>query len=176
MKVVNVFYKLAKEHKEVRGFRYGRSYEKGAGNDFYPLIWVDDPILGNAVSPERGAVLQYTVNVDVLCLPESGAHILIAQSEAWHIGLDMFQRLKTARTGGAHGITFSFITLSDYYDDNAAGIRFTFTLALANDVSLCDDNFDPDKKLEGHDPLPDFATENPTGCAIFGEFGLPTFK
>lgn len=179
MIIINIFYELARQHTRIKGFRYGRTYEKGAGNDSYPLVWVDDPITGRAAgSPEAGRVLGYTVNVDFLGLPGRGARVPEVQAAAIDAGLSFAERLTQIR--GKTGVTvtgFTFVTLRDYYDDDAAGARFTYTLAAANPVDRCADVFDPDKQFPPRADLPDFATDHPDGCAVFGDTkGLPNFR
>lgn len=172
MQIVNFFYELAREHKRIRGFYYGKAYNKGAGNAVYPLIWVDDPIAGRSVNQ----TLQYIVNVDILGMPANDADIASVQQQALTIGLTIEEKIKQDRPGFTpDGI--SFISVSDYYDDNAAGFRFTFTLKQANPVDRCNDDFDPDKKFSHEKALPDFSTDHPDGCAIFEDKqGLPNFR
>lgn len=174
MKIVNLFYELARTHKTVRGFIYGKAYEKGAGTDLYPLVWVDDPVFASSANVE-GNALRYTVNVDILDIPTSGADVLPIQTAAQLAGLSFRERM---REGRAYSVeSFSFVTLRDYYDDNAAGVRFTYNVVLANPADLCIEYYDADKTLVRPADLPDFTVENPSGCAIFNDKqGLPTFK
>lgn len=171
MQIVNLFYELARQHKLINGFYYGKAYNKGAGNAVYPLVWVDDPISGRRINQ----TLQYTVNVDVLGLPSNDTEILSIQQEAFIVGLTMEEKLKKEKPG-FYPDGISFIGLSDYYDDNAAGFRFTFTLTQALPVDRCNEDFDPEKELLGAGSLPDFNTDHPQGCAIFKDKkGLPNF-
>jgi len=174
MQIVNFFYELAREHKQVKGFIYGRSYEKGAANEAHPLVWMDDPIYGAST----GGTIRYTVNVDVLGIPANDSEILDVQSEALNTGLSIIERIKQVRQfSGFSAEGFSFVTLRNYYDNNAAGQRFTITLVQANPVNKCADDFDPDKQFPKTEALPDFFVENPEGCAIFnGGTGLPNFE
>lgn len=179
MEIVNFFYELAQQHNQVRGFVFGKSYEKGAGNDLYPLVWLDDPITGNAyTTQETGRVIQYTVNVDFLGLPEDETQVLAVQSAAFDMGLAFFEKFKQTRPQtGISSSGFSFVSLRDYYDDNAAGYRFTYTLLQANPVDRCAEFFDPSKTFPTRKNLPDFLTDNPNGCAVFGDTNaLPNFK
>lgn len=180
MDMVNFFYELAKEHRRVRGFAWARSHNKGSGKDMYPLVWVDDPVMGTSIGlQQRGNGIQYTVNVDFLGLAKNAREKLDVQTEAFYTGLDFFERGKTLyKTHRIRLTAFNFITLSEYYDDNAAGCRFTFTAIGDNVVDRCADNFDPDKHLvDRPSRLPDFLTENPDGCAVFANaVTLPNFK
>lgn len=179
MEIVNLFYELARQAKTVKGFVYGKAYEKGAGNDFYPLVWLDDPITGRAyTTAETGRVIDYTVNVDFLGIPDDSAEVLTVQTAAFNLGLAFFEKFKQIRPQtGVSSSGFSFVSLRDYYDDKAAGYRFTYTMLAANPVDRCADEFDPNKVFPKRDALPDFMTDNPEGCAIFSSSNsLPNFK
>lgn len=174
MQIVNFLYELAREHRRVNGFIYGRTYEKGAANEAHPLVWLDDPIYGASA----GNTIRYTVNVDILGLPANNDEVLSVQGFALDTGLSMIERIKQVRaTSGFSCDAFSFVTLRDYYDNNAAGQRFTLTISQANPVDRCADDFDPAKQFPKVGALPDFTVENPDGCAIFNDgTGLPNFK
>lgn len=178
MQVVNFFYELARQHKRIKGFYYGKSYEKGAANDNYPLMWLDDPIYGNAIGPDGSNPLAYTCNVDILGIPANNTEVLAVQSEAFTVGLTLAEKIKqTRKVTGFYIGSYSFVSLRDYYDDNAAGYRFTYRILQANPVDRCNEDFDPNKQLPRPDTLPDFNTDNPDGCAIFNnKSGLPNFK
>lgn len=174
MQIVNFFYEIARQHRRIKGFAYGKGYEKGAGMEMHPLIWLDDPILGQSV----GNTIRYTVNVDVLGVPKKPSDAVAVQTEAFNVGMGIIERIKTQRAStGVSLDSFSFITLRDYYDNNAAGVRFTMQLITANPVDRCADDFDPTKQLGKIDALPNFDTDAPDGCAIFNNsVGLPDFK
>lgn len=175
MQIVNFFYELARQHKRIKGFNYDKSYDKGAGNDAYPLVWLDDPIYGQSVGTN---VVQYTCNVDFLGLPKDEAEVPTVQAEAFLVGLTFAEKIKLIRNVTGFSVErFNFISLRDYYDDNAAGFRFTFTINQANPVDRCAEDFDPEKQFNKIDALPDFKTDNPDGCAVFSDKkGLPNFK
>lgn len=174
MQIVNFFYELARQHKQIKGFIYGKSYEKGAANEAHPLLWLDDPIYGQSVNQ----TLQYTVNVDILGIPENDEDVLDVQTTAFNVGLAIAEKIKQTRAQTGYSIDgFSFVSLRDYYDNNAAGFRFTYTMVQANPVNRCGDDFDPSKQFPKVDALPNFKVENPDGCAIFSDkTGLPNFK
>ena len=174
MQIVNFFYELARQHKQIKGFIYGKSYEKGAANEAHPLLWLDDPIYGQSVNQ----TLQYTVNVDILGVPENDEDVLDVQTAAFNVGMAIAEKIKHTRAQTGYSIDgFSFVSLRDYYDNNAAGLRFTYTMVQANPVNRCGNDFDPSKQFPKVDALPDFKVENPDGCAIFSDkTGLPNFK
>jgi len=174
MEIVNIFYELARQHEKINGFRYGKTSDKGAGTDVYPLTWVDDPISGQ--SPKDN-VIRYTVNVDILGIPENDNDVLNVQSAAFVVGLSYREQIKkTAMQMGYSVESLSFISLRQYYDDDAAGYRFTYFIIAANPLDRCENNYDPAKQFSQNQPLPDFKTENPSGCAVFNDKGgLPNF-
>ena len=174
MQIVNLFYELARQHKRVKGFYYGKAYDKGAGTDRYFLVWMDDPVYGRSVNQ----TIQYTVNVDFLGIPAKDADVLAVQGEAFRVGLTFAEKVKQTRTKTGFFIDgFSFVSLSDYYDDGAAGFRFTYTVTHANPANICNDDFDPDKQFPDGPVLPDFNTDHPDGYAVFADKpGLPTFS
>lgn len=175
MEIVNLLYNLARTQISVRGFIYGKAYNKGAGTDAYPLVWLDDPITAGTVN-ELNSALRYTVNVDILDIPKSDADVLGIQSAALTIGLSFREKLKN-KFGGVSVESFNFITLRDYYDDNAAGVRMTYSIVAPNPLDICEEYFDDNKQFLQIKDLPDFSTENPNGCAVFNDkAGLPSFN
>lgn len=174
MQIVNLFYELARQHKKINGFFYGKTYEKGAANEAHPLLWLDDPVYGQSVNQ----TLQYTVNVDILGLPANDKEVLDVQTSAFNVGLSIAEKIKQAKEPRGFSVdSFTFLSLRDYYDNNAAGYRFTYTLKAVNPVDRCADDFDPSKEFPKIDALPEFNLENPDGCAVFNnKNGLPNFK
>lgn len=174
MQIVDFFYELARQHKRINGFIYGKSYEKGAANEAHPLMWLDDPVYGQSVN----RAIRYTVNVDILGIPETDKEVADVQTGAFNVGLSIAERIRQTRDKSGYTIDdFSFLSLRDYYDNNAAGFRFTYTIVQANPVDRCADDFDPDRAFPEREALPVFEVDNPDGCAIFNDkTGLPNFK
>lgn len=176
--IVRLFYELARTHERVRGFIYAQSRDKGYGNEFHPLVWLDDPILGRSGTNNA---YTWTVNFDVLGVPDgyySEEHI---QARADAIALDMIEKIKKTRFEDLkHGFSVGSVadlTLRNYYDNKAAGKRYTIELIGPYAGNRCTDPFDPDKVLPSDSLLPDIDTSNAQGCAIFKEKGdlLPNF-
>lgn len=174
MQIVDILYEIARRHKLIRGFMYGRSSGKGSASETHPLVWVDDPITAQSAGP----TLRYTINVDFLDLPVGDLTVKAAQGSMLTIGLDFVEKLKTLRTVTGYSVDgYRLITLSEYYDNAAAGVRMTISLVQANPANLCADNFDAGKQFPSVEVLPVFEVENPGGCAVFsGAPGLPDFK
>lgn len=178
MQIVNFLYELARQHERINSFVYGKAYRKGAGNHKYPLFWLDDPVSGR--SSNGGSVLSWSVNLDVLGIASDPAEIEPVQTAAFDAMLTTFEKIKELRGKGLSLFAvddFNFITVSDYYDDNAAGVRFSITFTAANPVDRCGDDFDPAKQFPTTERLPAFDTDAPNGCAVFSDKGgLPNFS
>lgn len=174
MQIVNFIHELARQHKQINGFIYGKGYEKGAANEAHPLIWLDDPIYGQT----KNNAITYTLNIDILGIPENDKEVLSVQSSAFMVGLQLAERIKQTRASTGISIDeYSFLSLRDYYDNKAAGVRFTYYITMANPVERCVNNFDIDKEFPKIESLPVFKVDNPNGCAIFSnKSGLPNFK
>lgn len=178
MQIVDFYYNIARENLRVKSFTYGKSYAKGAGTDRYPLIWLDDPIYGQTAQQNDYKALTWTTNVDILGIPVDEDDVIAVQAAAFTIGIGIPERAK--KIYAAAGITingFTFTSLRDYYDDKAAGYRFTYNLTQANPVDRCADDYDPAKVFTNPSALPSFAVDHPDGCAIFeNRTGLPNFS
>lgn len=174
MQIVDFFYELARQHKKINGFIYGKGDEKGAANEAHPLVWLDDPIYGQT----ENQTIRYTVNVDILGIPETEEEVLEVQNAAYDAGLTFAEKIKQIRHDTGFSIDgFTFLTLRKYYDNNAAGVRFTYIVIQANPVNRCADDFDITKEFPKVSALPSFTVENPNGCAVFNnKTGLPNFK
>lgn len=177
MQIVDTFYDMARQHKLIKGFKYGKPSEKGAGTDLYPLTWVDDPINGQTVASAtvKLGLIRQSVSVDILGLPADDNDVLAVQKAAYVVGLSYAEKLK--EYAGVTIDSFSWITLRDYYDDNAAGVRFTYYVNGANPINLCGDFFDPTKEFNKESLLPAFVADHPDGCAVFNNNKtLPNFR
>jgi hypothetical protein len=174
MQIINLFYELARQHNQIRSFYYGKSYEKGSGNEAHTLVWLDDPLYGRSVNQ----TIAYTCNVDFLGIPEDDKNTIDVQTAAFTVGLEFAEKIKQEQAKTGFSLSdFSFISLRDYYDNKAAGYRFTYTIIQANPVDKCNNDFDPNKQFPTRDALPQFNIENPDGCAVFTDKnGLPNFK
>lgn len=172
MEIVNFWYELARQNKVIKGFIYGRPSAKGAGNEVYPLTHLDDPIAGQS----QGNTVRYTCNVDITGLVIDGATVAEVQAKAFEVGLSYWQKIKDL--GGFFSVEgFTFVSLSEYYDNDVAGYRFTYTLVSANPINMCIEYFDPNKEFPKATTFADFKTDNPQGCAVFSDKGgLPNFN
>lgn len=178
MQIVDFYYNIARENLRIKSFTYGKGYQKGAGTDRYPLIWLDDPIYGQTAAQNKLNALSWTTNVDILGIPTDDEDVIAVQAAAFLIGVGIAERAKVIYPNAGVTISgFSFTSLRDYYDDKAAGYRFTYNITQANPVDRCADDYDPTKVFSMPSLLPSFVVDNPDGCAIFeGRTGLPNFS
>lgn len=177
MQIVNFLYELARQHTRINSFVYGKAYTKGAGNNKYPLFWLDDPVSGQT---DGDNVIRWSVNMDVLGIPANNDEVEAVQTAAFNSMLTTFEKIRELKRTGLSRFSlgdFNFISLRDYYDDKAAGFRFSFTISQPNPVDRCVEDFDPAKQFVTTEALPTFETEAPSGCAVFADKGgLPNFK
>ena len=178
--IINTFRELARKHKLIKSFYYNRNYELGEGNELHPVFWLEDPIYSNN---SNGNGFLTTVNFSILLIPNKDLSILDCQDLAFSIGLNIIEKLKNDEDSEIRiKNDWSFITLSNYYDNNAAGIRFTAQLYNRNmsDYCLLNEHFDEDKEFETNEVLNDFTVNANSNCEVFSnkilDFKLKTKK
>lgn len=179
-RITNIFYTQARQHKSLKAFYYGRNYELGSGKDLYPLLWLEDPLTGH----NRSNVFSNSVNFSILLLPDKEHSIAGLQSLAFSMGLNIIERIK--KHGNELGVSvqsdWSYLTLSNYYDDNACGCRFSVNFTQANMQNLCliDEQFDVDKQFEEMSALNSLDVSPANTCQVFTDkfpvFDLKTRK
>jgi len=178
--IINIFYNQARQHKSLKAFYYGRNYELGSGKENYPLLWLEDPLKGY----NQNNVFANSVNFSVLFLPDKEHTTASLQSLAFSIGLNIIERIK--RYSNELGVSiqpnWSYLTLSDYYDDNACGCRFSVSFTQGNMQNLCliDEQFEEDKQFDTVSLLKDFDINPANNCEVFTDkfpvFDLKTRK
>jgi len=189
--LIELLYQLAKEHKLIKSFKYdtlGRG--QGIGNEYYPQIFVEEPIQ-IATNYNDDNTTKSVINFDILLLPQALENFDVSQptptqlqSIAHSIGLNFIAKIKdsyklwlddeTNPYQPFKVVSYSFLTLRYFYDNDSVGVRCTLTLERKNPLDMCniDEHFDPDKELPLDKLLPDIPTPDPTGCVKF-DFKLP---
>lgn len=153
--IVNTFREQARCHKSIKSFHYGRIYEQGSGNELHPLFWLEDPIIGN----NQGNLFSGTANFSVLFIPPNKNTILHFQDMAFSIGLNILERIKQNENSHIRILpSWTYITLRDYYDNDACGCRFSVDFTHLNMQNLCliDEQFDEKKDFDTHKVFNDF--------------------
>lgn len=164
--IINTFRQQAKEHKSIRAFYYDRSYEIGSGKDKYPLLWLECPMIGR----NQNNVFSNTMNFSILFIPDKDKTVEDIQNIAFSIGLNIIERMRQDRDSDISILpNWSYLTLRNYYDDNAAGCRFTVNLTHRNMQNLCliDDQFDTGKVFDTDTTLKGITTSVANNCEIF---------
>lgn len=187
--VIETFYDLSKQHKLIRSFVYDRvSKGMGTGEKNYPQCFLEDPIYILDSTPLDGKVY-VTVNFDITCLPHAFSNYNVKQlteeeceNVCHQIALHYVARLRELNKdfdtrNGVEVAKFSFVTLRNWGDDKAAGVRCTIRLAVDNDIQLCDldEHFDPEKEFDLGKLLDDVDTDNAHGCTTFS-YKLPRIR
>lgn len=185
--IVNTFYNLAKEHKLVRGFKYDKvSKGMGVGDEIHPFVFLEDPLWFGDTNLTTG-VVPVTVNFEVLITPQMLNNYSVypstesGQALCESIGKNFIARLKQFVADGDPNIkgvvSWNFMTLKHFYDNDADGVRFTLVLNVKNDINFCDTDahFDPDKEFKIEEPLGEIDTDSAQGCAVF-DHKLPKFN
>ncbi len=166
--ILNIFRNQARQHKAIRAFYYNRNYELGSGKDTYPLLWLEDPITGR----NNNNTFSNSINFSLLLIPGQENTVAELQNLAFSIGLNIIERIKKQENELGISILpdWTYLTLSDYYDDNACGCRFSVNFTQANRQNLCliDEQFDESKQFEENSPLKDFDISPAGNCEIFG--------
>lgn len=188
-KIVDTFYKLSKEHKLVRSFIYDRiSKKKGTGEQLYPQVFLEDPIYINKSQPlQRQIPIQ--VNFDITCLPHAFNNYNVeqlteeqCQNVCHEIALSFISKIRQDNKNilkdtfqGIEIDEYSFLTLRNWSDDNASGIRCTLNLLVDSDIQLCDidEHFDPEKEFDLGNILKDINTDDPVSCNATFDYKLP---
>jgi len=165
--IIDIFRQQAREHKLIRAFYYNRSYELGSGKDMYPLFWLEDPVRGY----NKDNTFSNSVDFSILFLPCSEESVSHLQNLAFSTGLNIIERIKKHRNELGISIlpNWDYMTVRDYYDDNAVGCRFSVTFSQLNMQNLCliEDQFDKDKEFDKSNPLTDFNVSPANNCEIF---------
>lgn len=171
--IIDTFRQQAREHKTIRAFYYNRTYEQGSGKEMYPLFWLEDPLTGK----NENNVFRSSVNFSVLFVPTQNDSVEELQNMAFSIGLNMLERIK-ADTDSPIGILpdWSYLTLREYYDDDACGCRFSVNFTQRNMQNLCliEEQFDAEKEFEVKRGLNQFDISPANACEIFSD-KLPEF-
>lgn len=191
-KIVDTFYKLSKEHKLVRSFIYDRiSKKKGTGEQLYPQVFLEDPIYINKSQPlQRQIPIQ--VNFDITCLPHAFNNYNVeqlteeqCQNVCHEIALSFISKIRQDNKNilkdtfqGIEIDEYSFLTLRNWGDDNASGIRCTLNLLVDSDIQLCDidEHFDPEKEFDLGNILKDINTDDPVSCNATFDYKLPNIR
>lgn len=188
--IVSLFYNLSKEHKLVKSFKYDRiSKGMGIGDEYHPLVFLEDPIFLNIASLKSG-IVPATINFNVVITPQQEENINkypkieVLQSICESIALNFIAKIREMinlyEVEGVESIvSWNILTLRHWSDNDCAGVRVTLVLNVKNEINFCDldEHFDPKKDFDFEQFLPSYKTDNAMGCAVFNDkTKLPTFE
>lgn len=171
--IIELFRTQAREHRSIKSFYYNRNYEIGSGNEQHPLLWLEDPIAGR----NQDNTFVNTVNFSILFIPNENSNTDDLQNLAFSAGLNIIERIKLTQKEHVSVLpTWSFVTLRDYYDNNACGCRFTVDLLQRNMQNLCliEEQFDTAKDFDKNQSLNNFNVSVAQQCETFTN-KLPVF-
>ncbi|MBD8346507.1 hypothetical protein [Dysgonomonas sp. HGC4] len=164
--IIEMFRRQAREHKTIRSFYYNRNYEIGSGNEAHPLFWLEDPLTGR----NNANTFSNTANFSILFVPKDDSEIANLQNLAFSIGLNILERIKYDNAVPVSILpTWSYLTLRNYYDNNACGCRFTVDFVQRNmqDLCLIEEQFDVLKDFEAEGILNSFDVKTANTCETF---------
>lgn len=174
--VVDILYEIAKQHLSIKSFVYDSVNEIGNGSELYPLFWLEDPILLNSTAAN---IIRVDFNFSITEVPTNNSEVKAVQDRCFATGLSVIEKLRGLKDITSMSVVdFSAVSLRRYYDNNAAGYRFSVTANRVNPQKLCklNEEFDPSREFPKMDNLPKFDTNNKNGCAIFSDKSeLPKF-
>lgn len=192
--IIRTFYNIARSHKLVRQFKYDRlSKGSGVGEENHPLVFLEDPIYIGDSTLNEGTV-RCTVNFDVVMTPQAFENFNIkqlsaeeCQSVAHSIALNFVAKLKDINNNyeeydddeyntSIKVVSYSFMTLRNWYDNNAAGVRCTMVISVANPVNYCDldEHFSEEKEFDLGELLQPVDTDGAQGCIdVTFDYKLP---
>lgn len=171
--IIEMFRRQAREHKTIRSFYYNRNYEIGSGNELHPLLWLEDPLTGR----NHANTFTNTANFSILFIPKDDSEVANFQNMAFSIGLNMLERIKQHDTLPVSILpSWTYLTLRNYYDNNACGCRFTVEFVQRNMQNLCliEEQFDNEKDFEETNLLNSFEVKTSNACETFVN-KLPVF-
>ena len=156
--IVNIFREQARCHKSIQSFYYNRNFELGSGNEAHPMLWLEDPITGR----NQSNLFVNSVNFSILFIPDNNNDELKLQNLAFSIGLNIIERIKHHQSDKLTILPdWTYITLRNYYDNNACGCLFSINFNQLNMQNLCliDEQFDNNLAFDKTDSLNRFNTE-----------------
>jgi hypothetical protein len=149
--IKNIIRDVALRHKGVRSFYYKGEDLINAQNDHeYFQVVLDDVSLHELNITTN----IFTVNLDIYVLGFVGSDKTVdeVQTSAYTIAVDIVAWMDNKiENVGVHD--YSFLTVSRFTDDNAAGVKISLELWVPSPLNLCEyeDNFND----EPYEPAPD---------------------
>ena len=153
---VEIFKNLALRHKGVKTFRYQNDIYNNAQNNYKTYQVYMDTISLHQLNITTN-IFKSEFQLYILSQPDgtSGNTIEDVQTNAFSIAVDILGALDTWEDykGILSLYDYSILTLSEYSDDNSAGVKLSVVLATPSPLNLCelDENFNDEPYPEEPD-------------------------
>lgn len=153
--IIEILKNVSLRHKGVRTFKYqDKILTNAQGNNRYFQVQVDTVSYHN-LNITTG-IFTSEFNLHILGFPTKDKDsIADIQTKAYTIACDIMEFIDSQDEykGILSVYDYSILTLSNYTDDAAAGVRLTLTLKVPSPVNLCEyeDNFNPEPAPEPED-------------------------
>jgi hypothetical protein len=143
-------------HKGVYTFRYQGDDLNNAQNNYKGYqVYCDDISLHQLNITTNIFKVEFQLYILGHPTGESGNTILDVQNNAYTIAVDILGKIDSddAYRGILGVYDYSILTLSNYTDDNAAGVKLSLVLQMPSPLNYCelDDNFDDEEHEEEQD-------------------------
>lgn len=145
--IIDVLRTTALKHKAVNTFKYQSSVYNNSQNNYKNYqIYVDDVTMSELNITTN--IFKVTLDIYILSTPYEDKPVIEVQTDAYTIACDMMAYIDTRdEYDGIMSIyDYSILTLSNYTDDNSAGVKLTLVISVPNPVNLCEfeENFEED--------------------------------
>lgn len=176
--IVKYLLKAAKENKKLVGFTYGYPDKVlGNGEDFYPHLYVEEPLYIRTGKVESGTV-GVTINLEVLT-NDKRENKTQNQRIAEKIAYELIEYINSGENKvGLKVGSYSILSLSNYTDDSSFGVRVTLDCTAFNPINYCDviEEFTEDGTLIDDNVLNKIDIKEPEACNTDFTFKLNDIK
>ena len=166
--IVEYFLHTALTHKAVQCAKYQKKIYTNAQNNngYIQFVINDDPYFNRLISvPNQPFVLE--MNIDVIAFPKTdGTYtVLDAQNDCFTVGIEWLTYVGYDNyfVGKLALRDYQCLAISEYTDDNSAGMRFTVQFVIPNPIDICNyqSNFSEDFVPEEPTDVPEFDVTDP---------------
>ena len=152
--VINILKDISLRHKGVRTFRYqGEVYNNAQNNHKYYQVYVDTVSRHDLNITSN--IFKADFEIYILGFVDSETSILDVQNNAYTIACDIMAYIDNNDefSNILSVYDYSILTLSNYTDDNASGVKLSLTLRMPSPVNMCelDNNFNDEPYEEEED-------------------------
>lgn len=136
--LIQFLLQTAYKHKSVNYVGYKRELDINDQHNtpsFQFLIESDSGFLENQIVE---GIITLRLNMDIIGFVGKDASVLDIQDEATHIGFDFIEYIKNQSDFPLEVHDFSFLSLTEYTDDNSSGIRLTIQFVIPSPINLCE--------------------------------------